>query len=213
MALSLVTAPTGSEPISLEEARLQLRNPPIDEDALIQGILIPAALERAEGATNRQLLTATWDLRLEGFPCGAGVAGAAGAIVWPIVVPKPPLVSVTSITYVDTAGDTQTWASTKYQVSAPSGPKAAHGRIAPAYGETYPVTRGQMDAVTVRFVAGYGTASSALPARLRRAMLADISGLYAHREGFIVGTIINELPMDGAIASVYRAYKAWPVMR
>src|SRR5262245_11776241 len=121
MALSLVTAPTDSmEAVTLEEAKKQCRQEGTsDDDAFIQGVLIPAALDRAEVATQRQILTATWDLKLNGFPCGSVIE-----------LPRPNLVTVTSVSYVDASGTTQTWAASNYSVLVRSGPRARRGKVA-----------------------------------------------------------------------------------
>jgi uncharacterized phiE125 gp8 family phage protein len=119
--------------------------------------LIQAAREYVEAATHRALITQTWDLKLDAFPCGE------------ICLPKAPLVSVTSITYTAADGTSTTWSSTLYTVDAPTGPRAQAGRIAPAYSQYYPTTRTDLNAVVVRFVAGYG-AAAAVPAMLKTCM-------------------------------------------
>ena len=53
----------------------------------------------------RALLTQTWDMYLDEFPC-------AGEII----IPLSPLQSVTSVSYVDQHGATQTWASANYRI-------------------------------------------------------------------------------------------------
>ncbi len=197
MALFLVTAPT-LEPLTLDQAKSQIRRTDLtDEDEFIDNILIPAARERAEQATRRQLLTATWDYKLDAFPCDSSE---------PIVLPLPPLISIPSISYVDPDGATQTWSASLYQVSAPTGPRAARGKVAPVYGESYPSTRAQMDAVTIRFVAGYGATRSTIPPRLKQAMLLDLGTLYEHREDMIVGQgyAISEFPVGAA--AIYRSF-------
>lgn len=199
MALFLVTAPT-DEPLALSEAKKQIRREDVDdEDAFIQDLLIPAVRQRGEQATRRQFLNATWDYKLEGFPCDSQE---------PIVMPLPPLVSVTSISYVDPDGATQTWSSSLYQVSAPTGPLAQRGRITPVYGESYPSTRAQMDAVTIRFVAGYGATDENFPPRLKMAMLLDLGTMYENREDMVVGQgyVISEMPMGSA--AIYRSFKS-----
>ena len=143
MPLTLVTPPT-LEPLTLAEATSHLRVDLNDDDDLITD-LITAAREYAETVTRRALLTQTWDLKLDAFPASSGT---------PVRLPFPPLQSVTSIQYVDTNGDTQTWSSDDYIVDAPSGPQAVQGRITPAYQESYPTTRGIINAVTIRFVTG-----------------------------------------------------------
>lgn len=167
MALSLTTAPT-AEPVSLEEAKLQARVVVDDDDALIDG-LIGAAREWVEAVTGRALLDQVWTLTLDTVPAD-GV----------IVVPRPPLRSITSVSYVDAAGVTQTWAATTgYQVQTPSGPYAERGRIAPAYGTSAPsVRQGTFGALTVVFRAGYGTVASAVPKPLKLAIGVLVAHLY-----------------------------------
>jgi len=190
----VITAPS-TPIITLRHAQLQCRilTAVTDEDSLLTDLLVPAAEERAETDTNRQLLTAVYDLKLRGFPCDF------------IDVPRPPLVSVGSIKYLDTAGIEQTLATTEYVVSAPAGRRCARGRIELAYGKTWPSTLDQMNAVTVRFTAGYGAAAS-VPAMLKGAMLLDLGTLYAHREEFLAGVTIEKLPRVDAIYSSFRSY-------
>jgi uncharacterized phiE125 gp8 family phage protein len=118
---------------------------------------IKAAREYGETFTHRAFITQTWDLKLEGFPC-EGV----------LELPKAPLLTSTApvVTYVDRNGDTQTWSSSLYTVDAPAGPKARVGQIVPNYGQMFPATRDVVNAVTVRFVAGYG-AASAVPSLIK----------------------------------------------
>lgn len=187
-----------AEPLTLAEAKRQVRRVEVnDDDAYLEHTLIPAVRERFEQATRRQGITATWDLRLDhGFPCE-------------IVLPLPPLQSVVSITYVDTAGVTQTLATSQYQVDVPRGPRAARGRIRPAHGVIWPVTRCQMNAVTVRFVAGYGNADTAIPPRLKMAMLLDLGTLYENREDQVVGQGFAITPFPNGSANVYVAFKSY----
>jgi uncharacterized phiE125 gp8 family phage protein len=186
MALSLVTAPSG-DPVSLAEARQQLRLPDsaIDENDLITG-LIAAARERAEAVTGRQLVSATWDYRLDDVCADA------------IVLPKPPLQTVVSVTYIDSAGATQAWSASEYQVDAPSGPYARKGRLAPMPTATWPIAQsGRFNAITVRFTAGYGTAVN-VPRAIRQAMLLMIGGWFENREDMVSGGLAS-IPL-GALA-------------
>jgi uncharacterized phiE125 gp8 family phage protein len=230
-ALNLVAGPT-SEPVTLQEAKSHLRVTTDDDDALIQSHL-EAARERVELETGRQLLTATWELWLDRCPgasvsdsASGGTAGALdlGAPAWLawndwwarrfIDVPRPPLQAVVSVTYVDTAGVQQTWDPALYQVHKPSGPLARRGRIQPAYGVAWPVTRDQMDAVVVRFTAGYGAAGSTVPQMLRRAMLLIAGDFYGNREATIVNDsrmTVETLPYG--VADILRQYRARPILR
>lgn len=192
MRLSLVTAPA-SEPLSLTEAKLHLR---VDEDVTADDTLITdlvaAAREEFEHATGRQVITATWDLKLNHFPAG------------PIEIPRAPLLTVTSVTYIDTAGASQTWDSAEYQVDAFVGPFARPGLLYPKAEYSYPVTRTIPDAVTVRFTAGYGATADAVPEGVRAALKMSLGGLYAHRESHITGTIITANPLLDRFVLRYR---------
>lgn len=147
----------------------------------VLNLLIASTRRTAEQLTGRALVTQTWDLFLDAFPCSGK----------PIIVPKPTLQSVTSITYTDTAGDAQVLATDQYAVDIKSEP----GRIMPAYGVTWPSTRDVMNAVTVRFVAGYG-AAAAVPQGIKDWMLARIATALEHPSGLLVGVSLAELPRD-----------------
>src|SRR4030067_2296692 len=96
MALTLITA-CAEERIPTEEAKASpsLRVSTSTDDTDI-AMLITAARKMAETYTLHALVTQTWELVLDGFPTGG------------IVVPMPPLQSVTSVKYIDTDGVQQT---------------------------------------------------------------------------------------------------------
>lgn len=192
MILDLVTGPT-VEPITVAEAKLHRRIDGSAEDTLIAD-LITAAREVFEQETGRQVNTATWKLHLSGFP-------AAGV---PIVIPKAPLLAVSSITYVDTGGATQTWAAGQYTVTAPAGPYARPGTVAPAPAIVYPSTHKDGGSVTVTFTAGYGAAADDVPAAVRAAIYSILGGLYEEREDLMVGTIVNRNPSLDRMLSRFR---------
>ena len=120
MALELVTAPT-IEPVTLAEAKTHLRVDGADEETLISG-LIKTAREWCEGYQNRAFIMQTWRLYLDEWPEEY------------IRVPRPPLASVTSIKYTDSAGVINIWPVTEYLVDTHSKP----GRILRAYGKCWP---------------------------------------------------------------------------
>lgn len=202
MALSLVTGPT-DEPLDLNIIKPHLKaSGVLPEDNLVRTVYAPAARERGELATGRAFLTQTWDLILDAFPEGGFIA-----------IPKPPLQSVTSITYVDMAGVTQTWASSNYLVQAPAGPRAKRGRVALPFAGIWPIARPQMGAITVRFVCGYGDSYADMPDLLRWAMLQDVGTMFVNREGVVLGLkgSPEELPLG--IRAVYWAYRSHTTQR
>lgn len=195
MGLFLVTAPT-AEPVTLAQVKLHLRVDDSVEDALLTG-LIRAAREHVETVTQRALMTQTWDLKLDAFPCD----GAA------IEIPKPPTQSVTSITYVDTAGVTQTWSSALYTTDLPSDPQGQPGRIVPAYQQVYPQTRDVPNAVTVRFVAGY-TAIGLVPDSIKAAMKILI-GTWFDPGRASVALGVTATPIPHTVDALLWPYKAF----
>lgn len=163
----LLVTPPAEEPIDLLEAKLQLRLGPEahEDDTVIQG-LIRMAREHVETVTNRALLAQVWDAV---YPCFAHV----------LEIPRPPLIGIVSVSYVDTAGATQVVNPSVYQVQRSSGPWAERARVMPVFGQTWPITQPDtLEAVTVRFTAGYGTERDQVPETLRHAMLQFISGHY-----------------------------------
>lgn len=173
MPLYLITAPT-SEPVTLQEVKEHARVEIGDDNAYLEGLITKARVY-AEGKTHRQFITATWRQTLDCFPER-------------IDLPRPPLATVTSITYVDSNGATQTLDASQYQtVLDPEG-----GYIVSAYGTSWPATRGQPEAVTVNFTAGSTVALA--PAQAKHAIAMLVSHWYEVREPAIVGTIVAEAP-------------------
>lgn len=193
-SLSLITAPA-VEPITFDEAKAHCRVDVDDDDALISSLIV-AARQHVENVTGRQLITATWALTLDCWPC------------W-IDVPRAPLLSTpaVAITYLDTAGATQTLATDQYRVHAPSGPTAARGTIERAYGVSWPSLYGVSNSVTVTFSAGYGASPDTVPQAIRQAMLLLIGHWYINRENVITGMTATELPQ--AVNALLAPYKTW----
>lgn len=165
-----VITPPAAEPLTLATAKAHLRVDFDDDDATI-GTLITAARLYCERWCRRTFPLATLRYTADRFPgnCGA------------IRLPYPPLVSVSSIAYVDTGGVTQTLAASEYTVDAASQP----GRIVPAYSKVWPTTRGHIADVQVTYVAGYAS----VPATVQQAILLLVGHWYANREGVVTGTI------------------------
>lgn len=167
--LVLVSAPT-AEPLATAEAKAQLRVTLSDEDALIAAE-IAAARQIVENETQRFLISQSWKLTLDYFP------------PWEIQL-VPGLQSVDAITYVDTAGDTQTLAADQYLVDATREP----GLVTPAWGNYWPATRFQMAAVQITFTAGYGDAAD-VPEGIKDIIRLIVGWKFQNRNG-------GELPWE-----------------
>lgn len=155
------------------------------DDPLLSG-LIAAARASAEAETGCALVTQTLDQYFDAFPC------------WEIEVAKGPLQSVSAITYVDNDGVTQTLAADQYRVATGD----ERGRVEPAFGVVWPVARAQLDAVKVRYIAGFG-AAAAIPQPIKQWMLLQIGHWYANRES-VGDSRLQPLPYVGALLDPYR---------
>lgn len=178
MGLNLVT-PASEDLITLAEAKehLIVDDDFTDDDAYIAR-LIDAMTAKVESETESRFVTQTWDWYLDRFPSRDYME-----------VPYPPLQSVTSITYLDEQGSTQTFANTDYIVD----PYSPIGRIALGEGYSWPGTQSVINAVTVKFVCGYG-AAAVVPEGLKHALKLYLSLLYENREPIVTGTIVSRIP-------------------
>jgi uncharacterized phiE125 gp8 family phage protein len=186
MTLLVVTPPT-SEPVTLDEARAQCRVIARDEDALLAGYVMRAR-EHVETYVGRTLMTTTYDLLLDGWAQFTRDGYERNGIV----LPRPPLQSITTITYVDPLGATQTLAANQYRALAASDMQG-DGIVIPAYGVTWPSLRDDLDVVKVRYVAGYADAST-VPHAIKQAILMLTEHYFTHRGPMLTGTIATELP-------------------
>jgi len=85
-----------------------------------------------------------------------------------------PVSAITSITYTDRAGDTQTLADTVYELGVVNG----ISRVRLKYGQSWPSARGHEDVVTVTYSAGYGAAETNVPEAIRQAIVMYAGHLY-----------------------------------
>ena len=201
LRLTLTTGPT-AEPISKTEARLHLRVDVSDDDNLISSI-IKAARQACEEHTNRVLITQTWTMFMDFFPfTGAdaplweGVREAPETILGGaaryIEIPKPPLISVTSIKIYDDDDAGTEFDASNYFVDTATEP----GRVALRTGQSWPTPTRTINGVEVIFKAGYGTAGSNVPGDLMHGMYLLIGHLYENREHVVVGSSVSELPFS-----------------
>lgn len=166
------------EPVMLAEARTHLRQTDTAEDALIAR-LISAARRQCEKDVRRAFLTSTWDYSLDVFPWSYVPFAPRSFAQYPpeaeVRIPNPPLVSVTSFSYIDTGGTTVVLSGSAYSFK-PGTP----GVLVPVYGTIWPFVRGLPGDVVVRYVAGYGTAAD-VPEDAKTAILMLVGYLYDNR--------------------------------
>ena len=159
------TAPS-SEPITLSEAKLYLRVDNSADDALITA-LITAAREAVERYTSRALGTQTITQVLDCFP-GFGFRLAVH-----------PVQSITSVTYKDENGNTQTLSSSIYMLDNYEMPNGVVLKANQQFPSVYPET----NAVTVVYVAG--EVAGNVPKAILQAMYLAIADFYENRTNYV----------------------------
>lgn len=170
------TEPTQlQEPITLAEAKKQC--------GVADGIdyhdedlrrLITAAREQVENDTGIVCYTGAFTWEQTQFPCGE---------VWELPDIRP-VTAITGITYVDTAGASQTLSTSVYELKT----KAVTQYIALKYGQSWPSVRGDLGGITVSMTAGYSSALT-VPKRVKQACLFLINHWFANRDTVSTGTI------------------------
>jgi uncharacterized phiE125 gp8 family phage protein len=202
MALTLVTAPL-RKVVDIDTFTRHLGVTEVNggEDQFRLESLLEAArlyLEGPDGWLGRALITQEWDYVRDAFPVGRE----------PICLPLSPAVSITSISYLDQDGATQTWSNTLYTLDKASEP----ARVYPNWNEIYPSARSIANAVTVRFKAGYGLLPTSVPEPIRYGIMALAAHWNENREAVVVGQTAVQIPMhvDALLAS-YRIHTlcAW----
>jgi uncharacterized phiE125 gp8 family phage protein len=160
--LRIITAPA-TYPITLDEAKAQLRVTDSSSDTLIQG-LIPAATKFCQSAVQRVFVAQTLEWVL---PCWRDV----------LALPLAPVTAdqVAWIKYVD-------WSTQTQQMLDPSAyvvqPTAASVRILPAFGKFWPLVFARSsEPIVIRFDAGYEDPAD-LPGNVKTAILLMLRHIY-----------------------------------
>lgn len=183
-----------TEPITLAEAKLHLRLDPDvahPDDTLIAS-LITAARIHCENFSGRTYMTTTRHLYLDAFPRGE------------IRLPYPPIQSVTSVEYKASSGAPAAVPTANYVVDIVSEP----GRIALAYGASWPSTYPEINAVHITYVAGYGAADD-VPENVKAAIKLKLTALY-ERRGDEERSFVTDI-LEDAIQALLTPDRIWPL--
>jgi uncharacterized phiE125 gp8 family phage protein len=178
--VSVVTEPS-EEPITVAEMKSHLRVSVTTDDTLIGAYISAARQDLEQRYYWRTLVTTTLDYSLQGWPSGDYIE-----------LPRPPLASVTSLKYTDSDGTETTVDSDDYHVDTVSTP----GRLVLAYGKSWPTgTLQTSNPIVVRYVAGYGGASS-VPEWAKWDLKVLVAMYYEHRESVVLapGVVAVNLP-------------------
>jgi|CXWL01.1.fsa_nt_gi uncharacterized phiE125 gp8 family phage protein len=151
--LERITAPT-SEPITMSEAKLYLRVDSGNEDSLITDLIVAARMS-AEAWMKSSLISQSWKLVYNDYLDDA------------VVLPMPPIVSVTSVVVVNRDATSQTISANNYYLNA-----AKNMLLFDNYVSGF--------SIEITYNTGYGTASQ-IPQPIKYGMLAHIAAMYDER--------------------------------
>jgi uncharacterized phiE125 gp8 family phage protein len=177
-----------AEPVTLFEAKTHLRLeasgslPDGYDDEYILS-LITAARTAAENYLEKSLVVITRDLLIDEFPSCV------------IQLPMGPVTSITSIKYIDFNGVEQTLSSSVYSLFTHDGADL----ISTKYGQMWPSTRTEPNAVRIKYVAGY----TDVPAPVKHAIKLLITDYYENRQGKTEG----QLYVNEAVKNLLTPYK------
>lgn len=186
MRYSLTTVtPPASDPVSLAEAKEYLRVDNTAENDTITA-MIKQATDMMEQFLRRALINRTLKLTFDSAPVlrsSAWWSGTRdGAIsdlrrINPfIILPFPPLVSVTSVKYYDTTDTERTFSADAYFADTEG------ARVVLKQGYSWPAPVRSQNSYAVTYVAGYGETAASLPPQIVGALKALIAHLYENRD-------------------------------
>lgn len=175
MRVTQTTSPT-TLPLALDDLKDHLR---IERDELDYDddltLLIRTAASYIEDDCHVVLITtsftATWD-------CTPGYT-SMHPLYNRLSIPSWPVQTIDSITYKDTDGSTQTWASSEYRTNLTQVPAT----VFPEITKDWPVTQADAsDVLTVAYTAGYGAAATDMPYQVQAMIKLLASHWFKHRE-------------------------------
>lgn len=153
------------EPVTLVEAKAQLRIAHDSEDALLEG-LIRAARSEVEAQAGVALIDQSWRLALDAVP-------ASGLVR----LRRHPVREVLSVTVYGDEGEAAVVDPADYQVDAASRPaRLRFGRR--------PAPERCLNGIEIDFAAGFGEAGTDVPDLLKRAVMMLVSHWYEFRGSF-----------------------------
>ncbi len=166
-------------PVSVENCKLDLKIQHNADDTLLEDYIAAAAalVGGKSGIVGKVLTAESWDLKL---------SSASGCVVLPL----SPVQSIVSINYFDVDNQAQTLDVANFYLYGDED----SALIEPKTGVVWPAVYARRDAITIRFVAGFGTAAD-IPKNITRAIRLIVAHWYENRTAVLVGVTAQELPM------------------
>jgi uncharacterized phiE125 gp8 family phage protein len=199
-----LTTPAANPALTAADARAHLRTAST-EDTYLEG-LIAVATAWVEAWLGRALVNRTYTYKVDGFPGDAWFDHPPRCdSVHELMLPYPPLASVTSIQYQDESNVTQTLSSSVYELALGTTP----GRVRLKVGQSWPGVLHHPDSVTVTYVAGYGPTDESVPTSIKHALRLLVGHLYEHREASSPLTVQSVPYGIEALLMPFRCFTRW----
>lgn len=176
MAIKRITQPS-SEPVTLADvkAQLSIQTSDTEVDAIITR-RITEARQVVETISGRSIMPCQWEVVLDRFPDE-------------IELYYPPTTSIVSIKYIDTNQAEQTINPSDYALDSDSN----INWVLPAYGSAWPTTLDTINAVRVRYQAGYADAAS-VPGPIKEAIMLIVGHWMRYQSAVEQGLNVTRIP-------------------
>lgn len=156
-----VITPPASLPVSLTSAIAAARADGAGLDAEVEQA-VRTYTDEAEFETQRALIEQTLQVTMDRFS--------------PVIeLPRPRLLSVVHVKFIDPEGVQRTLDPQDYTVDTDSEP----GRLLPAPGKAWPSTAARINAVEIRYIAGYGPTPDDVPDSVKGFILRRVAEQFA----------------------------------
>jgi len=189
--LKLITGPA-AELITLSDIKVHLRVSGSSEDDLLTS-MIKTARRTMEAYTGRALITQTWEQYFDKLPNEDFVT-----------LQKAPVQSITSISYWlnDTS---QTFTASYYNLDD----SGIFPRVYLDDDRDWPSLDNRRNAVTIRFVAGYGDAATKVPEEFIHACRLLVGFMYENRDDRISRSPFKTAALPTTVSWLLNPFRLW----
>ena len=183
------TVEPASEPVTTALMKDHLRVTHSDDDTYIDS-LIAAARNSVEEILSRSLISQTWAASFDSIGDNDRVR-----------LPRPILISVSSVNYIDGDGNSQAVSSGDYITNTTSEPGQIYFTTVPDYDSEYD------NPLTVTFVSGYGASASDIPDPIIHAIKLLVGHWYDMREAVVSPQGNNPSEIPFGVQSLLAPYR------
>ena len=171
-------------PVKLDDVKAYSVITGNEDDSLLQNLIFEAT-QFLENRFRCAVMSQTWQQLQDGFYDPRYWIGSA------IQISRPPFGTVTSITYLDTNGDTQTLAASQYRVAT----EGIYARVTQAKNVTWPTTFEVIQDVTITHTCGYASQGD-VPYSIRQSIKDFVDQKYNHRGSGMRDEFLTQLDAE-----------------